>query len=118
MSWDYCEMPEFYSESYQVAKKMHRCAECRTAINPGERYIACRGKWDGEFQVFKQHEVCLEACLAAREYMSDECVPFGGLMEWYREDPQSKKHWTPRLRKAMAGVLWKRRSNPTYGEKR
>lgn len=109
MSWDDCEMPEFYEDSWHVARKSHLCDECYTRIKPGEKYLTCRGKWDGEFQVFKQHEECLAACLAARHWMKDQCVPFGGLLEWYGEWGHEKRHWPKKLRSALAKVLLRRR---------
>lgn len=117
--YDDCDMPEFYDESEHIARKHHRCAECNTAIRPGEKYLTCRGKWHGEFQVFKQHLICLKACLEGRNYMQDQCVPFGSLLEWYGEYEASerKELWPKELRSAMAKVLWHRRRNIICGER-
>ena len=115
MSWDECDMPEFYDESWHVARKHHMCAECHTVIRPGERYLACRGKWGGDFSVFKQHEECLAACIAARNYMKDQCVPFGGLIEWYHDGEYVKDEWPKELRDALAKVLWRRKRNLICG---
>jgi hypothetical protein len=111
MDYDDCEPAEFYSESYHVARKPHCCAECGTAIMPGERYIACRGKWDGDFDVFKQHLECLHACVAVRKYQDNQCIPFGGLLEWYETCYHAKRKWPRDLRSAMAAVLRRRRAS-------
>lgn len=118
MSYDYCdyEGPEFYDESWHVARKPHMCAECSTVIRPGTKYLKCCGKWDGDFDVFKQHEECLAACLAARSWMNNNCVPFGGLIEWYEEwGHDTRKEWPKKLRDAMAKVFIKRRRNLICG---
>lgn len=57
MSLD-CDPPDFYSEYFRTARKQHTCCECSVAILPGDEYVACAGKWDGDMQVFKQHLVC------------------------------------------------------------
>ena len=61
MYWD------FYTDSKPVARKPHRCDECRTTINPGERYYRYRGKWDGEMQHGK---TCLP-CKDAADWFTD-----------------------------------------------
>jgi hypothetical protein len=79
---DWCEIPEFFSESQQVARKEHVCCECDGVIHIGEWYLNCRGKWDGEIGVYKQHMLCAFACIAIRDYQDGECIPFGYLREW------------------------------------
>ncbi len=77
-----CEIPEFFSESARIARKVHRCCECRKAINPGERYAYIVMKLDGVMFYNKQHERCYHFARHvnhelqyARDY--DGCVGFG-----------------------------------------
>lgn len=87
-----CEMPEFYSETRHTAKKVHRCCECHFSINVGTPYIACRGKWDGNLDVYKQHEECYDLCryLNLVEYM-DCIIMFTQMLEHVRESLQDAK---------------------------
>jgi len=43
----------------RVAKKQHRCCECRRTIEIGEQYENFAGKWDAEFWCFKTCSDCL-----------------------------------------------------------
>jgi hypothetical protein len=81
--YDDCEISEFYSESWHVARKEHKCCECGTTIKIKEKYLSCTGKWDGRVSTFKQHSDCLEACVGVRNFQDGFCVPFGELFEWY-----------------------------------
>lgn len=81
----YCELPpDFYEVREPVARKSHECCECRAKILPGEKYVRCAGVWDFEFDEFKQHMECANACRFVRDRI--ECIPFGGLKEWWRSD--------------------------------
>jgi hypothetical protein len=55
---DDCDAPDFYSEYFRTARKEHKCCECEVPILPGDRYVACAGKWDGAVDEFKQHLPC------------------------------------------------------------
>ncbi len=50
--------PEFYSESYPVAKKAYKCCECGESILPGQKYHKAVGKWCGDFDVYRTCAVC------------------------------------------------------------
>lgn len=50
--------PEFFREQWAVARKPHTCCECREIIQPGDRYCAVAGKWEGEFSTFATCERC------------------------------------------------------------
>lgn len=115
----YCEMPEFYADSEIVAKKLHHCSECSAPIEKGERYLYCRGKWDGEFSVYKQHILCWKACLHIRDEQDGECIPFGGLMQWRRDTgyfvppghAARSKPEAVQWRAMMAKILWRERKH-------
>jgi hypothetical protein len=51
---------EFYAESWRVARREHRCCECRRTIRPGERYQRASGKSDGDFWMAKTCAQCAE----------------------------------------------------------
>src|SRR5579875_1654788 len=92
MSWDYCEYPEFYSESFPRAKKEHRCIECFAPIEIGEMHLYYRGKWDNEFSVGRQHMLCRKLCMFIRdEFQDGECFGFGDLFETWRDHNFGKK---------------------------
>ena len=79
----YCEIPDFYSESCHIARKPHRCCECRKPIEAGEKYVACAFKFDGRMFYEKQHVRCYHFARwvnwgepNARNHL-DSCVEFG-----------------------------------------
>ena len=73
--YDY-EQPEFYRETHPVARKAHKCHECRHVIEPGETYFRASGKWDGSVSVHKMCQNCVEIRNA-----TDCRPPFGNLRE-------------------------------------
>lgn len=54
---------------YVVARKIHKCNECRRAILPGERYHTEAYVFEGKF---KRHKTC-EHCMVARGWLHNEC---------------------------------------------
>jgi len=56
---DYC-VSDFYKAEVRKARKEHRCGECGTAIAPGDRYEAIRGKSEGDFWTGKVCLICKE----------------------------------------------------------
>ncbi len=74
-----CEYPEFYDETYPVARKERRCCECHGVIKIGERYVRCVGKWDGEISRYDQHKACRDfAAEVNSKYGYGECfIAFG-----------------------------------------
>lgn len=51
---------QLYSNSWPVAKKQHKCCECGSDIDPGEKYRRISGLWEGEFLTYKQCEICAD----------------------------------------------------------
>lgn len=54
--------PEFAVRSTPVARKEHKCCECRRVIKKGERYTREKGKWE-TFHVYK---TCID-CTSIRD---------------------------------------------------
>jgi hypothetical protein len=112
-----CDVPVFYRHSEPVAAKEHKCCECRAPILKGEKHFMCVGKWEGPPERFRQHLLCMEACMLIRDNFGGDCIAFGGLKEefheirtdgWYPERDRYKPAWK-RLRSLMAKILWKER---------
>lgn len=90
----YCEIPEFYAERESVARKRQQCCECYGDIEPGERYVACSGKWEGSFFTEKQHLCCYhvarfvnqELKLEDSESDGEGCIAFGGIRHALKEN--------------------------------
>lgn len=104
-----CEIASFYTHEEPVARKEHRCCECRSPINKGERHFRCTGKWGGKIQTFRQHLLCMEACMFVRDHLSDECIPFGELEEFigeFRRDIRESPRGSDchKLRQMMARI--------------
>lgn len=77
-----CEIPEFYSEDQVTAAKERACDECGGLVFRGERYVSIRGKWEGQFVAFVQHQACRDfAAKLNLEYFGECAVPFGGVNE-------------------------------------
>jgi hypothetical protein len=48
----------FATSTHHTARKMHRCAICRSRIPVGLRHLKLVGKWDGEFYAERAHDDC------------------------------------------------------------
>ena len=87
MMYGDCDIPEFFQEKKHTARKEHTCCECGYKILPNEVYYVCSGKWDGEFQTYKQHARCYHFVRHINLDVVEECViPFTGLDEYIAED--------------------------------
>lgn len=118
MSSIYCELPEFFVWSEPVARKPHQCCECNAPILSGEKHFSCRGSWNGKFACYRQHLVCMEACMMIRDNFGGDCIGFGTLKDefneiradnWYPEKDRFKPAWQ-QLRHLMAVIFWRERS--------
>ncbi len=115
MSFDYCELPAFFSEQIGVrARKEHKCCECGEPITPGQLYDKFTGMWDGRIDTYRQHQKCHAACRFIRDELRDgECIPFGALFDWFAESwceysSREKRKWSPELRSTCAQYLIRR----------
>lgn len=109
--YDYCERPEFFSGSWPVARKEHKCCECGQTIFIGEKYGSFTGKWDGDVDTNKQHLECEEACRYLRDFITDgECIPFGGLHDDCWDMPSFKTGQNNKdFRSVFAKALWRKK---------
>jgi len=57
---NHTDYPDFYDESKPRAKKNYHCCACTEPILVGERYVYIAGKWDGDFNTFRQCLRCHE----------------------------------------------------------
>lgn len=81
-----CDIPQFYATETRKARKSYSCCECGANIDVGEEYLICKGKWGGDFQYWRQHLLCAEACMSIRDEFEGECIGFGCLWEWWGEN--------------------------------
>jgi len=58
-------LPSFFINDTRIARKQHKCCECRGQILAGEAYHCLKGVWEGEWAAFK---ICPE-CQQLREYV-------------------------------------------------
>lgn len=103
-------IPTFYLTEEREARKQYRCCECHAAIEKGEVHLYIAGRWSSGFETFRQHLACQHCCEYIRDHLEDECIPFGELLNWwkeYRHDSiENKSHvdWV-NFRKLMVVVL-------------
>lgn len=72
---NYCEdfsRPEIFFETTHVARKEHKCSECKNIIKSGENYTRTFGKWDNEISVYKTCSICQ----SFRDYILDNIPCF------------------------------------------
>ncbi len=48
----------FQNRHLTKARKPHQCESCRRWVQPGEKYVAMAGKWDGDFYAVKLCQGC------------------------------------------------------------
>ena len=87
MSWS-CDIedgPKVYSWTEPVARKEYICCECKWKIVPGQQYFKAEGLWDEKWSTFRQHLICLQACMYVRDKLDRECIALGALEEYYEE---------------------------------
>lgn len=78
---DYCEydgeMASVFEKTTRIARKEHRCDECRRTIRKGERYQYFSVLWEGGWDHYKTCKQCAEI---ARDYLNN-CYHLGMLRD-------------------------------------
>ncbi len=111
------DSPSLFKIKRQVARKAHKCTECRRTILPKEKYERIEGIWDGSWHHFK---MCND-CLSIKEVMFTEGFEYGSLWEYFNntfdnhslsEIPEScLASLTPRARNKICDLIeasWKK----------
>ena len=52
------ELPTCFSVKDRIARKSHKCCECKQEIKPGEKYRYSSGIWDSVPESYKQCNTC------------------------------------------------------------
>lgn len=74
---DYSDGPSVFDEKTVKAKKVHKCSECRGAIQAGETYLKTWGIWDGEASTFKRCPDCSALIAWATAHVKCICWYYG-----------------------------------------
>jgi len=80
--------PSVYSCEKPIARKHHKCCECRRPIFPGQQYELFKGLYDGLWSRFKTCQRCVRVRdLLIKKYKlrHDENPPFGYLFSDIRD---------------------------------
>lgn len=95
--------PSAYKKETRMARKEHKCCECRGIICPKQTYHYCSGIWEGRPDSFK---VCF-ACQEIRKELewrifSTEPIPFEKLqdavLEWANDMPHLLREFVDHAR--------------------
>lgn len=60
LSYDDDNHPSFCETTTPIARKDHKCSECREVIPAGAKYEKCTGKWDDCISTFRTCMSCVE----------------------------------------------------------
>lgn len=61
------ESPKAFYESVRIARKQHKCCECGSTIDPGEKYEHVKGLWYDDWEEFKTCMTCANIRNAANK---------------------------------------------------
>lgn len=61
-------MSEFGNHTHPVARKEYRCEWCGEKILRGEKHFKYAGMWEGDFQNYRMHLECENACSFENSY--------------------------------------------------
>ena len=79
------DAPLVYRENTVVARKEHKCVECKETIPKGAAYRICSGLWGGTWRNYKQCSGCVRAHSIAYRLLDCFCPMFGDLWWEIRE---------------------------------
>ena len=104
--------PEAFWERHSVAKKWHRCNECGGHIQPGERYWAVRGIWEGDAQSFKTCSECEDLQNEASDRNDCLCYSFGETHQNIVDlaGDEGDERWTRYVLARIADIRMRRRA--------
>jgi hypothetical protein len=90
---------------FRMARKAHRCHECRRQIEAGESYHAEAYYFDSKFT---EHKTCAH-CMVARGWLQDECGGwlYGAIEEDIREHCRSGYAYPVGVHRLAVGMAWK-----------
>lgn len=71
------------------ARKEHRCHWCGEKIRVGEKHYQCKGHWEGDWQDWRMHKLCLDR---NRKYIAEGFEPY----EYDREMEESNETQRPK----------------------
>lgn len=81
----YCDSGDLPSACYEIierkARKTHICCECKSTIDPGEKYFIHSGIWDGEWDEFKICSFCEQVINAIIDECDLDGMNFGELWD-------------------------------------
>ena len=115
------ELPTCFSVKDRIARKSHKCLECKQEIKPGEKYRYSSGIWDSVPGSFKQCNTCasiFDVCIDINNEQNnflEEGPAFCNLVEfvetelyYHRESAQrfcfgSNPFWQQTLKRANHG---------------
>lgn len=73
-------MSDFHTFRLVTGRKPHRCEQCRSQIDAGERHRKSALVWEGEFHAYREHLDCYAAWRAlnfdVRDIHPTEGAPF------------------------------------------
>ena len=81
--------PSVLEENRRKARRHHTCVECGGKIEPGTTYLDIRGCWDGEWDHYRQCELCNTAMkdgIIEHTGLEEEGPAFGGVWGWWKDE--------------------------------
>ncbi len=89
-----------------IARKEHKCGECRATIRKGQEYEYVSGLWDGDFGV---HKTCMKCVTIRNHFMPDGWV-YGWLDQGLIDAGLDPKHirarwWMDEKDKTIAALV-------------
>lgn len=85
----------FWRQETRSARLVHRCDECGFPIMRGEKYVITSGKWDGDFEMYRAHELC--ELLAASLKDDEGCRLVGSMPYWDGDMSPLQARWRSSL---------------------
>lgn len=110
------DSPSVYNESNPVAKKEHKCSECRRSIEIGERYCRVEGCWDGDWHTFKTCRHCVAMADVMRSISECFCPSMGNMLVDFFDDDRDGHGSLPARLYHSARRKWRHRRGARKGQ--